>query len=57
MNRLFPRPVKFADAEAANMRLSGVLIVDEQDAMVDRLSNLLPVRTTTTKDAIVIRAR
>lgn len=57
MNRLFPRPVKLGDAEAANMRLSGVLIVDEQDAMVDRLSHLLPVRTTTTEDAIVIRAR
>jgi transmembrane sensor len=57
MNRLFARPVKLGDAEAANMRLSGVLIVDEQDAMVDRLSHLLPVRTTTTKDAIVIRAR
>jgi transmembrane sensor len=57
MNRLFPRPVKLGDAEAAHMRLSGVLIVDEQDAMVDRLSHLLPVRTTTTKDAIVIRAR
>jgi len=57
MNRLFPRPVKLADAEAANLRLSGVLIVDDQDAMVDRLSHLLPVRTTTTDDAIVIRAR
>jgi transmembrane sensor len=57
MNRLFPRPVQLGDAQTANMRLSGVLIVDEQDAMVDRLSHLLPVRTTTTKDAIVIRAR
>lgn len=57
LNRLFPRPVKLADARAANMRLSGVLIVDEQDAMVSRLSHLLPVRTTTTNDAIVIRAR
>jgi transmembrane sensor len=57
LNRLFPRPVKLADARAADMRLSGVLIVDEQDAMVGRLSHLLPVRTTTTNDAIVIRAR
>ncbi|MBO9560038.1 MAG: FecR domain-containing protein [Caulobacter sp.] len=57
MNRLFPRPVKLGDARTANMRLSGVLIVDEQDAMVDRLSHLLPVDTTTTEDAIVIRAR
>jgi transmembrane sensor len=57
MNRLFPRPVKLGDAATADMRLSGVLIVDEQDAMVDRLSHLLPVRTTTTEDAIVIRTR
>jgi transmembrane sensor len=57
MNRLFPRPVKLGDAEAAGLRLSGVLIVDDQDAMVDRLSHLLPVRTTTTDEAIVIRAR
>ena len=57
LNRLFPRPVKLADAKAGTMRLSGVLIVDEQDAMVGRLSHLLPVRTTTTNDAIVIRAR
>jgi len=57
MNRLFPRPVKLGDAKARDMRLSGVLIVDSQDAMVDRLSHLLPVRTTTTTDAIVIQAR
>ncbi|MGR4864042.1 FecR family protein [Caulobacter sp. LARHSG274] len=57
LNRLFQRPVKLADARTANLRLSGVLIVDDQDAMVDRLSHLLPVRTTKTKDAIVIRAR
>ena len=57
MNRLFPRPVKLGDAKAGTMRLSGVLIVDEQGAMVDRLSHLLPVRTTTTDDAIVIQAR
>jgi len=34
-----------------------VLIVDEQDAMVGRLSHLLPVRATTTEDAIMIQAR
>jgi transmembrane sensor len=57
LNRLFPKPVKLADARVADLRLSGVLIVDAQDAMVTRLSQLLPVRTTTTKDSIVIRAR
>ena len=49
--------MKLADTRAADLRLSGVLIVDEQDAMVTRLSQLLPVRTTKTKDSIVIRAR
>jgi len=57
MNRLFDRPVKLGDARAARMRLSGVLIVDRQDAMIGRLSNLLPVQTTTTSEAVVIRAR
>lgn len=57
MNRLFDRPVKLGDARAASMRLSGVLIVDRQDAMVGRLSNLLPVQATTTSEAVVIRAR
>ena len=57
LNRLFPKPMKLADTRAADLRLSGVLIVDEQDAMVTRLSQLLPVRTTKTKDSIVIRAR
>lgn len=57
MNRLFDRPVKLGDARAASMRLSGVLIVDRQDAMIGRLSNLLPVQATTTQDAVVIRAR
>jgi transmembrane sensor len=57
MNRLFDRPVKLGDARAASMRLSGVLIVDQQDAMIGRLSNLLPVQATTTSEAVVIRAR
>jgi transmembrane sensor len=57
MNRLFDRPVKLGDARAASMRLSGVLIVDRQDAMIGRLSNLLPVQATTTSEAVVIRAR
>jgi transmembrane sensor len=57
MNRLFDRPVKLGDARAASMRLSGVLIVDRQDAMIGRLSNLLPVQATTTSESIVLRAR
>ncbi|MDI1366523.1 MAG: FecR domain-containing protein [bacterium] len=57
MNRLFDRPTKLGDAQAANLRLSGVLIVDQQDAMVARLSILLPVRTTTTAKAVTIWAR
>ncbi len=57
LNRLFDRPVKLGDARAANMRLSGVLIVDRQDAMIARLSNLLPVEATTTPESIVISSR
>lgn len=57
LNRLFDRPVKLGDERAASLRLSGVLIVDGQDAMIGRLSNLLPVQATMTPEAVVIRAR
>ncbi|MDB5456350.1 MAG: anti-FecI sigma factor, FecR [Caulobacter sp.] len=57
LNRQFARPLQLGDAHAADLRLSGVLIVDRQDAMVARLSSLLPVQATTTPDAVVIRSR
>jgi transmembrane sensor len=39
------------------MRLSGVLIVDGQDAMVSRLAKLLPLEVAVADDAIELRAR
>jgi transmembrane sensor len=43
LNHYFTRPLRLEGENAANMRFSGVLIVDGQDAMVRRLTNLMPI--------------
>ncbi|MBI1682810.1 FecR family protein [Caulobacter hibisci] len=57
LNRLFGKPVHIVGGKAADMRLSGVLIVDSQDAMVSRLAKLLPLEVATVDDAVELRAR
>lgn len=57
LNRLFQKPVRIVGANTRQVRLSGVLIVDSQDAMVARLAKLLPLEVTDAKDAIELRAR
>lgn len=57
LNRLFDKPVRIVDGKAGGMRLSGVLIVDGQDAMVSRLAKLLPLEVAVADDAIELRAR
>lgn len=57
LNHYFERPLRLEGEETANLRFSGVLIVDGQDAMVRRLSSLLPISATPTDDSIVLRGR
>jgi transmembrane sensor len=44
LNRYFTRKIVIADANAAHQRFSGVLHIDSEEAMLNRLSRLLPVR-------------
>ena len=39
---------------AANLRFTGVLTVDNQSAMVQRLAGLLPVTATSGKDGVIL---
>ena len=55
LNQYFERPLRLEGPDAASLRFSGVLIVDGQDAMVRRLSSLLPISATSTDDSIVLR--
>lgn len=57
MNHYFDRPFRLEGENTANLRFSGVLIVDGQDAMVRRLTSLMPISATPTDDAIVLRGR
>ncbi|MDR6627445.1 FecR domain-containing protein [Caulobacter segnis] len=57
MNHYFDRPIRLEGENTASLRFSGVLIVDGQDAMVRRLSSLMPISATPTDDAIVLRGR
>lgn len=57
LNQYFDRPLRLEGENIANLKFSGVLIVDGQDAMVRRLSSLLPISATSTDDSIVLRGR
>jgi transmembrane sensor len=57
MNHYFDRPIRLEGENTATLRFSGVLIVDAQDAMVRRLTSLMPISATPTDDAIVLRGR
>lgn len=57
LNHYFPRPIRLDGENTATLRFSGVLIVDGQDAMVRRLTSLMPLSATPTNDAIVLRGR
>lgn len=57
MNHYFDRPIRLEGENTASLRFSGVLIVDGQDAMVRRLTSLMPISATPTDDAIVLRGR
>jgi transmembrane sensor len=57
MNHYFDRPLRLEGESTANLRFSGVLIVDSQDAMVRRLTSLMPLSATPTDDSIVLRGK
>jgi len=57
MNHYFERPLRLEGENTGNLRFSGVLIVDGQDAMVRRLTSLMPISAKPTDDVIVLRGR
>lgn len=57
LNHYFERPLRLEGASTADLRFSGVLIVDGQDAMVRRLTSLMPISATPSDDFILLRER
>ncbi len=56
LSRQFPVPVK-VEGPAANLRFTGVLILDGPDAVIGRLETFLPVKVHRGSDAITITRR
>jgi transmembrane sensor len=57
LSRRFGRPVTTADARTAALRFTGVLVTDNEPAVIRRLEGFAPVTAEQTADGVVLRAR
>ena len=54
LNRYLPKPMSLADTHLADMPVSAVLTLQEQDAMLDALARSLDLRWTTVSDNLIL---
>lgn len=57
LNRYAKTPLRLADARTGEIRFSGVLVLDDEQATVRRLVALAPITSVPTKDSILLRAQ
>jgi len=57
LNAQFPRPLSSADRKTADLRFSGVLVLDDEDSVVHRLTLLAPLWSTSNQSGIVVGAK
>ena len=57
LSRRFARPVRAADAATGAMRFTGVLVIDNEDAVLRRLEAFAPVSVEPVRGAVVLRRR
>jgi transmembrane sensor len=57
LNAQFIRPVSLADGKTAEMRFSGVLVLDDEDSVVHRLTLLAPLWSTSRQGDILIGSK
>jgi transmembrane sensor len=57
LNRYFPTPIRVKDRKTAGLRFSGVLVLDSEGAVVDRLQAFMPVAAVPSNGVIWIGAR
>jgi transmembrane sensor len=55
LSRRFGRPVSTADARTGEIRFTGVLVTDNEAAVIRRLESFAPVKAEQTPDGIVLR--
>jgi transmembrane sensor len=54
LNAQFARPIKLADQHLANTRISGVFVLDNQDAVIRRLRLLAPFRAVASDASVTL---
>jgi len=57
LNAQFSRPLSSADRKTADLRFSGVLVLDDEESVVHRLTLLAPLWSTSNPSGIVVGAR
>lgn len=55
LNLQFGRPIRLEDPSLATVRVSGVLVLDDQDAVIRRLALLTPITAVTSPGGVVLR--
>lgn len=56
LNQQFPRQIVLEDPALAQTKVSGVLVLDDQDAVIRRLALLAPIKALPSADSIVLRS-
>jgi transmembrane sensor len=56
LNQQFARPIRIEDPALAQTRVSGVLVLDDQAAVIRRLALLAPIKALPSADGIVLRS-
>jgi transmembrane sensor len=56
LNRQFDRDIRLADATTGRQRVSGVLVLDDEKAVIERLSLLAPVSVSSADAGFVLRS-
>jgi len=57
LSRRFARPVRAADAATGAVRFTGVLVIDDEDAVLRRLEAFAPVKAEPVRGEILLRRR
>lgn len=55
LNQQFPTPIRVEDAELARAPISGVLVLDDQAAVIRRLALLVPIQAVRSGSDVILR--
>ena len=55
INQQFPTPIKFEDPALGAIRVSGVLQLDDQNAVIRRLALLAPIKALPSAQGVMLR--